>query len=185
MKNMSTNNWVIDKAHSEVEFKVKHLMITNVTGKFKDFESTVLADSEDFTKSTINFSANIDSIDTRDDARDKHLKGEEFFNADKFPKLSFSGNRLTQKSGDHYLLEGNLTIRDITQPITLDVEFGGITRDPWGQTKAGFTIKGKLSRSAYGLTWNAITESGGVVVSDEVRLNVEAQYVKQEVAVPA
>lgn len=182
---MATNKWVIDKAHSEVEFKIKHLMITNVTGKFKEFESSVIADDNDFTKSKINFAAEIDSIDTRDESRDNHLKGEEFFSSEKFPKLSFTGKQLTHKSGDHYVLEGDLTIRDVTQPITLEVEFGGITKDPWGQTKAGFTIKGKLSRSAYGLKWNAITESGGVVVSDEVRLNVEAQFVKQEIAVPA
>lgn len=180
---MASNKWVIDTAHSEVEFKVKHLMITNTTGKFKNFEATVESQNDDFTKSKINFSASIDSIDTRDESRDKHLKSEDFFNAEKFPKLSFEGTSFMHKDGDHYVLEGNLTIRDITKPITLDVEFGGITKDPWGQTKAGFTVKGKLSRSAYGLKWNAITESGGVVVSDEVRVNVEAQFVKEQVAV--
>jgi polyisoprenoid-binding protein YceI len=182
MKNMTSNKWVIDTTHSEVEFKVKHLMITNTTGKFKNFEATVEAQDDDFTKSKISFSASIDSIDTRDESRDNHLKGEDFFNSEKFPKISFESTSFTHKDGDHYALTGNLTIRDITRPITLDVEFGGITKDPWGQTKAGFTVKGKLSRSAYGLKWNAITESGGVVVSDEVRVNVEAQFVKAQVA---
>ena len=176
---MATNKWVIDVAHSEVDFKVKHLMITNVTGKFKNFASTVETEDDDFTKSKIHFTVETDSIDTRAEQRDTHLKSDDFFNAEKFPQIRFEGKKMHNINGDDYLLDGDLTIRDITHPITLTVEFGGVTKDPWGQTKAGFTVHGKLSRSAYGLKWNAITEAGGAVVSDEVRINVEAQYVKQ------
>lgn len=176
---MSTTKWVIDPAHSEVDFKVKHLMITNVTGKFKKFDSALEINGEDFTKGRVQFTADINSIDTRAEQRDAHLMSDDFFNAEKFPQLKFESTKFTPKSGDDYALEGNLTIRDITQPVKLDVEFGGITKDPWGQIKAGFTIKGKISRSAYGLKWNAITESGGVVVSDDVRITAEAQYIKQ------
>ncbi len=171
--------WVIDPAHSEIQFKVKHLMITTVTGYFKKFDLVVETANDDFTTaSKIEFTADIDSIDTNNSQRDTHLKSADFFDAANNPRLKFVGRKF-EKSGDAYKLSGDLTIRSITKPVTVNVEFGGIVVDPYGQTKAGFTITGKISRKEFGLTWNAVTEAGQVVVSDEIRLNAEVQVIKQ------
>lgn len=171
--------WKIDPAHSEVQFKVKHLMITTVTGYFKTFDLEVETNGDDFnTASNLQFSAQINSVDTNNAQRDGHLKSDDFFNADKFPALTFKGTRY-QGSGDAAKLTGDLTIRDVTKPVTLDVEFGGITLDPWGQTKAGFTVTGKISRKEFNLLWNAVTEAGSVVVSDDVKIHAEIQLIKQ------
>lgn len=169
----TTTKWAIDPTHSEVSFKVKHLVISTVTGYFKSFEGTVDTESEDFDGANISFSADIASIFTNQSDRDNHLKSADFFDAEKFPKMSFSG--ILKRSA----LEGELTIKDITKKVTLDVDFGGIVEDPYGQTKAGFEIEGKVSRKEFGLMWNAVTEAGSVVVSDQVRIIVNAQVVKQ------
>ena len=169
----TTTKWAIDPTHSEVSFKVKHLVISTVTGYFKSFEGSVEADSEDFDGANISFSADIASIDTNQSDRDNHLKSADFFDAEQFPKMSFGG---ILKGNT---LEGDLTIKNVTKKVTLDVDFGGIVQDPYGQTKAGFEIEGKISRKEFGLTWNAVTEAGSVVVSDQVRILVNAQVVKQ------
>jgi polyisoprenoid-binding protein YceI len=170
--------WKIDPAHSEITFKVKHLMITTVTGYFKVFEGQLVTEGEGFnTTSSVQFSADIESIDTKNEQRDGHLKSEEFFDANKFPKLSFSGNKF-EALGESATLQGDLTIKGVTKPISLDVEIGGEVVDPYGQHKAGFTFSGKISRKAFGLTWNAVTETGSVVVSDDVRLHGEVQLIK-------
>ncbi|HSB94442.1 MAG TPA: YceI family protein [Flavitalea sp.] len=172
--------WKIDPSHSEIQFKVKHLMITTVTGYFKTFDLKVETSSDDFsTASKILFTADIDSIDTNNDQRDTHLKSADFFDAEKHAQLRFEGRQYEKKGSDQAKLHGDLTIRGVTKPITLDVDFGGIVVDPYGQTKAGFTIKGKISRKEFGLVWNAVTEAGQVVVSDDVRINAEVQLVKQ------
>lgn len=177
--------WKIDPAHSEIQFKVKHLMITTVTGYFKTFDLEVETDTDDFTSATqIRFTADIDSIDTNNQQRDTHLKSADFFDAEQHKQLVFIGKKLSA-SGDDGKLEGDLTIRGITKPVTLNVEFGGTVVDPWGQNKAGFTVTGKISRKDFGLTWSAVTEAGQVVVSDEIRLNAEIQLVRQAEAVPA
>ena len=171
--------WKIDPAHSEIKFKVKHLMITTVTGYFRKFDCEVTTDTEDFNTTTdVKFTADISSIDTNNEQRDTHLKSDDFFNAEKFSQIQFVGNRY-QAMGDEASLQGNLTIRGITKPISLDVEYAGTVVDPYGQTKAGFTIKGKISRKEFGLMWNAVTEAGSVVVSDDVRIDAEIQLVKQ------
>lgn len=171
--------WKIDPTHSEIQFKVKHLMITTVTGYFKTFDLEVESDSEDFdTAKRIVFTADIDSIDTNNAQRDAHLKSADFFDASEFPQLKFVGQRY-EANGDEAKLHGDLTIRGITKPVTVNVEFGGIVVDPYGQTKAGFTISSKISRKEFGLTWNAVTEAGSVVVSDEIRVHAELQLVKQ------
>lgn len=176
---MSNIKWNIDPTHSEITFKVKHLMITTVTGYFKQFDLAVETASDDFnTASKIEFSADIDSIDTNNGQRDTHLKSADFFHAEEHPQLRFSGTKYEAK-GDEAKLHGNLTIRNITKPITLNVEFGGVVVDPYGQTKAGFTVTGKLSRKEFGLNWNAVTEAGSIVVSDEIKINAEVQLVKQ------
>ena len=169
----------IDPAHSEIKFKVKHLMITNVTGEFKTFDATMESDKEDFSDAKISFAADVDSISTNQEQRDDHLKSDDFFNAEKFPKLTFASKELKHVSGSDYKLIGDLTIRDITKEVVLDVEFGGRMTDAYGQDKAGFELTGKISRSAFGLKWSAVTEAGGVVVGDEVKLQLAAQMVKQ------
>lgn len=171
--------WKIDPAHSEVQFKVKHLMITTVTGYFKQFDLEVITESDDFaTASKIEFTADINSIDTNNQQRDTHLKSADFFDADNHAQLKFVGKKY-EANGDEAKLHGDLTIHGVTKPITLNVEFGGIVVDPYGQTKAGFTVSGKISRKEFGLTWNAVTEAGSVVVSDEIRVHCEIQVVKQ------
>ena len=172
-------SWKLDPAHSEVQFKVKHLMITTVTGYFKKYDLTVETANDDFnTARNIVFTADIDSIDTNNEQRDAHLKSPEFFDAEKHGQLKFVGEKY-EANGDQAKLHGNLTIRGVTKPITLNVEFGGIVKDPYGQTKAGFTVNGKISRKDFGLTWSAVTEAGQVVVGDEIRVMAEIQLVKQ------
>lgn len=176
---MSTIKWVIDPTHSEITFKVKHLMITTVTGYFKQFDLEVETETDDFhTAKKIEFSADIDSIDTNNDQRDTHLKSADFFHAEEHPKLNFSGTDY-KANGDEAKLHGDLSIRSTTKPISLNVEFGGIVVDPYGQTKAGFTITGKISRKDFGLLWNDVTEAGSIVVSDEIKINAEVQLIKQ------
>ncbi|HEY1112525.1 MAG TPA: YceI family protein [Chitinophagaceae bacterium] len=171
--------WKIDPAHSEIQFKVKHLMITTVTGYFRQFDLVVETENDDFnTASRIEFTADINSIDTNNEQRDTHLKSDDFFNAEKFNQLKFVGRKY-ESSGDKAKLHGDLTIRDVTKPITVNVEFGGIVVDPYGQTKAGFTVEGKINRKDFNLTWDAVTEAGQVVVSNEIRLHAEIQLVKQ------
>lgn len=177
---MATTKWVSDPAHSEVQFKVKHLMITTVTGYFRQFKVEVETEDEDFTKaSKILFTADVDSIDTNNEQRDTHLKSPDFFDASAHEEVRFEGKDFEKVSDNEYKLHGELTIRGTTKPTTVNVEFGGIVVDPYNQTKAGFTVTGKVNRKDYGLTWSAVTEAGSVVVSDEIRLNAEIQLVKQ------
>ena len=175
---MTTTHWTVDPAHSEIQFKVKHLMITTVTGYFTRYTLEVETEGEDFTKaSRIAFTADVDSINTNNAQRDTHLKSADFFDADTHAQLTFAGRKFEQ-SGDDYLLHGDLTIRNVTRPVTVMVDYGGTVVDPYGQTKAGFTIEGKISRKEFGLTWSAVTEAGSVVVSDEIRLHAEVQLIK-------
>ncbi|RIW18865.1 polyisoprenoid-binding protein [Algoriphagus lacus] len=176
---MSTTKWIIDPTHSEVSFKVKHLVISTVTGYFRKFEGSAESTSDDFEGATVAFSADIDSIDTNQADRDGHLKSADFFDAANHPKLSFSGK--VSKNGGDYKLLGDLTIRGNKHAVELDIDFGGVTGDPYGQTKAGFEMEGKISRKEFGLTWSAMTEAGNVVVSDQVRLILNVQLVKQVV----
>ena len=171
--------WKIDPMHSEIQFKVRHLMVTNVTGYFKNFDLVVETEGEDFnTAKKIEFTADIDSIGTNNEQRDAHLRGADFFDAENFKQLRFISKDY-KTTGDEATLNGDLTIRDITKSIKLNVEFGGIVVDPYGQTKAGFTVTGKISRKEFGLTWSAVTEAGQVVVSDDIRIVCEVQLIKQ------
>ena len=175
---MSTTKWSVDPTHSEIGFKVKHMMFTNVSGNFANFDATVTTDGDNFGNAKFDFSADIDSVNTGNADRDNHLKSADFFDAEKFPKISFTSTGFTQKSDDEYVLTGNLTVRGVTAPVTLDVEFGGIAKDPWGNTKAGLSATGKLNRKDFGLTWNSALETGGVLVGEEVKLHIELQFVK-------
>ena len=176
---MSKTKWIIDPTHSEITFKVKHLMITTVTGHFNKFNMEASTEGDDFTTvSDYEFTANIDSINTNNEQRDTHLKSADFFNDEVYPQLKFIGKKYTA-TGDNIKIDGDLTIAGKTQPITLDGEFGGIAVDGYGQTKAGFTINGKLSRKEFGLVWSPVTEAGNVIVGDEIKINAEVQLIKQ------
>lgn len=168
----------IDAAHSDILFKVKHLMITTVTGQFKSFDGTLSSDAEDFNNASVSFTADINSIDTRNEQRDGHLKSDDFFNAEKYPQLQFANGTLV-KGTDGYVLKGDLTIRDVTKPVELKADYSGTMVDPWGQTKVGFEAEGVIKRKEFGLGWDAVTEAGGVVVSDDVKLQLNVQFVKQ------
>jgi polyisoprenoid-binding protein YceI len=174
---MSTTKWIIDPTHSEVAFKVKHLVISTVTGYFRKFEGAAESASEDFNGASVTFSLDVNSIDTNQSDRDQHLKSADFFDTASFPSIAFAGKLVNQ--GGEYQLQGDLTLKGITQQVALDVTYGGTVADPYGQTKAGFEIEGKLNRKDFGLTWSAITEAGSVVVSDQVRLQLSVQLVKQ------
>lgn len=176
---MATTTWIIDPSHSEIQFKIRHLMITNVTGSFQAFTSTVETEGDDFTKAKIRFTATVDSITTGNEQRDAHLKSPDFFETEKYPELVFEANGLSSKGGDEYEAEGDLTLHGVTKKVKISVEAGGVVKDPYGQTKAGFSVAAKINRKDFGLNWNAATEAGGVVVSDEVRVSAEVQYVKQ------
>lgn len=170
---MKNTKWTIDNAHSDIAFKVRHMMISTVTGHFEDFEATVKTNGDSFENASIEFSAKTDSINTKNNDRDNHLRSNDFFNAEKFPEMKF-----VSKSFDGDKLVGDLTIRDVTKEITLDAEFNGIAVDSYGQTKAGFEIAGEINRKEFDLTWNAVTEAGSIVVSDKVRLVIDAQFIK-------
>ena len=169
----------IDAAHSEIGFKIKHLVISTVSGSFSKFDATMESNAPDFTDASISFEADVDSVTTNNAQRDGHLKSDDFFNAEQFPKISFKSTSIQKKGDNEYILHGDLTIRDVTKNIALNVEHGGSVIDPWGQSKEGFELTGKISRKEYGLKWNALTEAGGAVVSDDVRLVLSAQMVKQ------
>ena len=164
--------WNLDPTHSEITFKVKHMMISNVKGEFRNFSAEIEAEDDTFKNAKVNATIQTDSIDTNNADRDVHLKGEDFFNAAKNPTITFSSDSLNDD------ITGNLTISGITKPVKLDVDFGGINVDPWGNTKAGFSFEGKINRKDFGLNWNAALETGGVLVSDEVKIAGELQFVK-------
>ena len=168
----------IDAAHSDILFKVKHLMITTVTGSFKAFDATLTADKEDFSDAQISFTADVNSLDTRSEQRDGHLKSNDFFNAEQFPELKFTSTSFT-KNGDAYILKGDLTIRDVTKSVELKTDYTGAMVDPWGQKKVGFEVEGTIKRKEFGLSWDAVTEAGGVVVSDDVKLQLNVQFIQQ------
>lgn len=175
---MASTTWNLDAAHSEVTFRVKHLVIATVSGKFSKFSSAVTTEGDDFTTANIRFDVETGSIDTGVEARDNHLRSDDFFNSEAFPNLTFVATAIRQVDGSEHEIDGHLTIRDVTQPITLKADFGGIAKDPYGQVKAGFEVEGKIKRKEFGLSWNAMTEAGGAVVSDEVKFQANVQYVR-------
>ena len=180
MEDQAKTKWGIDPTHSEIAFKVKHLMITNVKGVFKEFEASIYTTGEDFMTSEIDFWMNPASVDSGVADRDAHLKSADFFDVENFKQIHFLGNTYEKVDNDgSYTLYGDLTIKDITRQIKLDVEFGGLMKDPWGNEKAGFSINGKINRKDFGLVWNATLEAGGVLVSDDVRISCEVELVKQ------
>ena len=164
--------WNLDTAHSEITFKVRHMMISNVKGAFNTFTAEVEAEDDTFKNAKVSATIQTDSIDTNNADRDTHLKSADFFNVEQNPTITFESASLADD------VTGHLTINGVTKPVQLEVEFGGINQDPWGNTKAGFTFEGKIKRSDFGLNWNAALETGGVLVSDEVKIAGELQFVK-------
>jgi len=179
METQIATKWSIDPMHSEVQFKVKHLVISTVTGSFQNFEGTVETEGDDFSDANIKFSLDVNSIDTNQEQRDGHLKGADFFNAEQFPHITFESTSVIKEDEDNYKLTGNLTIKGVTKPVTLKVEHGGIATDFYGNTKAGFDIEGKINRKEFGLTWDGVTEAGSIVVGEDVKLHASIQLAKQ------
>ncbi len=171
--------WTIDPAHSEVQFKVKHLVISTVTGAFNEFGGEIESEKDDFSDAKATFFANVDTIHTNNTQRDGHLKSDDFFGVATYPKLNFVATSFTKKDDENYTLKGDLTIKDTTKSVELAVNFGGIAKDPYGQIKAGFEITGKINRKDFGLTWSALTETGGLLVGDDIKLDLNLQYIKQ------
>jgi polyisoprenoid-binding protein YceI len=171
--------WKIDPTHSDVEFKIRHLMITNVTGYFGKYEGTAESTSDDFTDAKITFEADVNSITTKNEQRDQHLLAEDFFHAAQYPKLTFVSTGVKKVDDENYKIAGDLTMRGVTKPVELAVEFSGIVKDPYGQTKAGFEIKGKVNRKDFGVSFNAVTDNGGVMLGEDVKLQASVQLVKQ------
>ncbi len=174
----TATTWSIDPMHSEIQFKVKHLVISTVTGTFNTFSGSLTQTGEGFDGAGIEFSADIDSISTNNEYRDNHLKSDDFFNAAEYPKMTFQSTAFTKTGEDTYTLTGDLTIRNVTKSVNLKVEHGGTVVDPYGNTKAGFEINGSINRKDFNLKWTAVTEAGSVVVSDEVRLHLNVQLAK-------
>jgi len=171
--------WKADATHSSVKFSVSHLVVSETEGTFKVYDANVTSTKEDFTDPKIDLAIDVNSINTENEMRDKHLKSDDFFNAEKFPKILFKGASFKKVSGNKYLLEGELTIRDVTKKVKLDVVYGGTVKDPYGNTKAGFKVTGTVDRLAYGLKWNTLTEAGGAVVGKDVELTVKLELQKQ------
>ncbi|HEU5168258.1 MAG TPA: YceI family protein [Chitinophagaceae bacterium] len=171
--------WNIDVDHSEIGFKVKHLMVANVRGRFKEFDGSIYTTDEDFLSAEIDFWINPASITTANENRDAHLRSADFFHVEEFKEINFTGNTFENLGEDRYVLYGDLVMRGIRKQIRLDVEFHGVIKDPWGNHKALFNITGKINRKDWGLNWNAALETGGVLVSEDVWINCEVQFMKE------
>jgi polyisoprenoid-binding protein YceI len=176
---MENSTWLIDPTHSEIGFKVKHMMFTNVSGKFNSYEATIINFGDYFKTSKISFSADTNSIDTNNSDRDNHLKSAEFLETEKYPKLFFEATNIIQRSDNFYEIEGDLTIKNTAKKILLNAEYSGVMKDPWGNIKVGLSISGSINRKDFGLLWNATLESGGVLVGEDIKLLCEIQLVKQ------
>jgi len=182
---MANQTWVLDPTHSELQFKIKHLMISTVTGQFNEFKAAVETDGDDFAKAKVHFEATVGSISTNNEQRDAHLKNGDFFDAEKYPLIIFESERMEKIAEDEYKLHGTLSIRGVNKKITLNAEFGGITKDPWGNTRTGFSVTGKINRQDFGMSFGTVSETGGLLLGDDVKINANVQFVKEAVAYAA
>ncbi len=180
--NSTKTKWVIDPAHSEIQFKIKHLMISTVTGQFNKFEGTIETEDDDFATAIANFSADVNSISTNNEQRDAHLKNPDFFDADNYPRLTFESRKIEKLDEENYKVHGIFTLRGVSKEIILDAEFGGSVIDPWGNTRVGFSLSGKINRKDFGVSFGLLSETGGVALANEVKLIVNAQFTRQQVA---
>jgi len=173
---MAASTWNLDKSHSGITFSVRHMMITNVRGSFNDFDASVSADPADLASLEASLTIDVNSIDTKDESRDGHLKSADFFNAEQFPQISFKKTSLVSKGGEDYALTGDLTIAGVTKSVTLNTEISGPAKDPWGNTKFGVVADGAINRSEFGLSWNAALETGGFLVGDAIKIHIELEF---------
>lgn len=176
---MAKVKWNVDAAHSSIDFSIRHMMISKVKGTFHDFDATVEADPNDLTTANIQLNIDVASVDTRNEDRDNHLRSGDFFEVEKYPKMTFQSTNIVKKGDDEYDLTGDLTLHGVTKPVTLSATFEGIAKDPWGNEVAGLSAKGKLKRSDFGLTWNNTLETGGVLVGDDVNITIEIEAHKE------
>lgn len=176
---MANTKWVMDPTHSEVHFKVKHMLVSTVTGHFKTFNATVATEGDDISTAKVHFTADIASISTNNEQRDGHLKTGDFFDADNHPQLTFDSERLEKAAGDDYKLYGTLTMRGVSKQIILNVEFGGIMQDPWGNTRTGFSVAGKINRKDFGVSFSMVSEAGGILLSEDVAISANVEFVKE------
>jgi len=172
-------SWTIDPAHTDIRFSVRHMMISTVRGSFEEFTGTVDFDENDPTATQIDVTIQADSVNTREPKRDGHLKSPDFFDAETYPALTFKSTRVEPVDDQHAKLYGELTIKDVTKEVALDVEYLGSATSPWGQTSAGFVASGKINRADWGLTWNQALEAGGVLVGEEIGLGIDVELIKQ------
>ena len=179
---MTTNTWNIDAAHSGINFSIRHMVVSKVRGRFAKYSGALSLDDEDLTRSLVEATIDASSIDTGTEQRDAHLRSPDFFDVEKFPELRFRSQRIEKLDGDRYRVVGELTIRDVTREVSLDVEYGGRAKDPWGNERMGFLAKASLDRKDFGLKWNQVLEAGGVLVGDRVEIELEVQAVKAEAA---
>lgn len=177
---IAQTNWVLDPAHTKVRFAVDHMVVSEVSGYFKKFEAKVSSPKDDFTGSAIEFTIDVNSINTDNDMRDTHLKSDDFFNAEKYPQIKFKGQSLKKVKDNNYILTGDLTIRDVTKKVSLNVKYNGTIVDPYKNTRAGFKVEGTINRLDYGLKYNSLMEAGGAVVGDKVTLVVDIEFTKQK-----
>lgn len=177
----TSTKWVLDPAHSEIGFKIKHLMITNVSGNFNKFEVKAETNGDDFSNANITAEIDVASINTNNSQRDVHLRNADFFEADKYPSITFRSIKIQKIDSETFTLLGELTIKETTKPVKLSLEYGGVTKDPYGNFKAGFSLAGRINRHDFGVSYNAVLETGGVALGEEIKINGEIQLVKQEV----
>jgi polyisoprenoid-binding protein YceI len=174
-----TSTWQLDASHSSIGFSVRHLMIATVKGSFGKYEASFSGDESDLSKARVNVTIDASSIDTSNEQRDGHLRSPDFFDVEKFPSIEFVGKKVIGNAFGEFKIIGDLTLHGVTKEITLDATFEGRAKDPWGNSRLGYAAKGKINRSEFGLTWNQALEAGGVMVSDEVKISVEASFVRQ------
>ena len=177
---MKTTKWLLDPAHSELTFKIKHLMISNVSGVFKAFSAKLETEGTAFSKAMVNLKAEMNSIYTNNEQRDAHLRSSDFFEVEKFPQMKFTSTRIEQTDDESFNLYGNLTLKGVTKPVKLNMEFNGIVKDLQGQEKAGFLVSGKINRSDWGINLNVALEAGGLMLGEDVRIQSEVQFIRQE-----
>ncbi|HTO17463.1 MAG TPA: YceI family protein [Edaphocola sp.] len=177
---MKTTKWLLDPAHSELTFKIKHLMISNVSGAFRNFRAKVETEGTDFSKAKISLTAEMNSISTNNEQRDAHLRNSDFFEVEKFPQMHFTSTGIEQTDYESFNLHGNLTIKGVTKPVKLNMDYNGLVKDLQGQEKAGFLVSGKIKRSDWGINLNVALETGGLMLGEEVRIQSEVQFIRQE-----
>lgn len=177
-KTKPTIKWQADKDHSQIQFRIRHMMLTTVTGEFRNFDIGVETQGEDFSTARVETTADVTSVTTGVESRDNHLRSDDFFNAEKYPQIIFKSTSFSHVGDDHWILQGDITIRDVTQPVSFEVLYMGTIEDPWGNKRVGFEVNGKLKRKEFGLKWDVVTDTGGVVAGDVVNIHCNVQFIR-------